>query len=228
MHTLRMLSALVATFGITFTLCAADADAAKAKKGLQDIGEFVGQWNLEAKGPKDRWKETVTVVWKFKGDDTWLGVEIKNGKTDPTGELRYDPAKKHYTLKLTDKDKKTTSYTGEFKKGKLTLESKDDKTKDVARLTLNTISEGIRLNLQSELQKDGAGLFDTVYKAVGNKEGESLAGGGAKKPECIVTGGTATISVSYMGKSYYVCCTGCRDEFNANPQKYIDAAAKGK
>jgi YHS domain-containing protein len=31
-----------------------------------------------------------------------------------------------------------------------------------------------------------------------------------------------------MGKTYYVCCSGCRDEFNANPQKYIDAAEKAK
>jgi YHS domain-containing protein len=39
-----------------------------------------------------------------------------------------------------------------------------------------------------------------------------------------VSGGAANIAVSYKGKTYYVCCTGCKDEFNANPEKYT----KGK
>ena len=29
------------------------------------------------------------------------------------------------------------------------------------------------------------------------------------------------IPVTYNGKTYYVCCTGCRDEFKANPEKYV-------
>jgi YHS domain-containing protein len=32
--------------------------------------------------------------------------------------------------------------------------------------------------------------------------------------------------VSYMGKSYFVCCSGCKEEFDANPKKYVDAAKK--
>jgi YHS domain-containing protein len=37
----------------------------------------------------------------------------------------------------------------------------------------------------------------------------------------VITGGLGTIAVSYNGKTYYVCCTGCRDEFNQNPAKAI-------
>jgi hypothetical protein len=33
------------------------------------------------------------------------------------------------------------------------------------------------------------------------------------------------MTVSYQGKSYPVCCTGCRDEFLANPEKYVKKAA---
>jgi YHS domain-containing protein len=36
-----------------------------------------------------------------------------------------------------------------------------------------------------------------------------------------VTGGLGTMTVSYEGKTYYVCCSGCRDEFKADPKKYI-------
>ncbi len=40
----------------------------------------------------------------------------------------------------------------------------------------------------------------------------------------MVTGGAATIAVSYGGQTYYVCCTGCRDAFTAAPEKFV----KGK
>jgi hypothetical protein len=42
-----------------------------------------------------------------------------------------------------------------------------------------------------------------------------------KGPECVVSGGLGTSKVSYMGKDYFVCCSGCRDEFRANPEKYV-------
>ena len=48
-----------------------------------------------------------------------------------------------------------------------------------------------------------------------------MAVAGSSGPECVVTGGLGTISVNYKGKTYYVCCTGCRDEFKDNPEKYI-------
>ncbi len=41
-----------------------------------------------------------------------------------------------------------------------------------------------------------------------------------------MTGGAATLSVSYQGKSYPICCTGCRDEFNDNPEKYLQKLAQ--
>ena len=69
-------------------------------------------------------------------------------------------------------------------------------------------------------QDGGKGPFSNAYAMNGTKEGEAFAGGG-KKPECIVSGGAASIQVSYNGKTYYVCCTGCRDEFLANPEKYV-------
>jgi hypothetical protein len=33
------------------------------------------------------------------------------------------------------------------------------------------------------------------------------------------------MTVSYQGKTYDICCTGCRDEFNDNPEKYVKKAA---
>ncbi|MFO0954601.1 MAG: YHS domain-containing protein [Isosphaeraceae bacterium] len=33
------------------------------------------------------------------------------------------------------------------------------------------------------------------------------------------------MTVSYQGKTFPLCCTGCRDEFNDNPEKYVKKAA---
>ena len=59
------------------------------------------------------------------------------------------------------------------------------------------------------------------------KEGESLAAGSTstERPKCIVTGGAATMTLSYQGRTFPICCTGCRDEFNENPEKYIKKAS---
>ncbi len=222
---------VAACLGLTGT--AADTkDAAKAKKALQDLGEFIGTWNAtgeqKVNGKATLWKETQTWGWRFKGTDSWLAVEIKDGKFFKSGELRYNVGKKAYELTATDNDNKASLFTGELKRGKLSLEAKDEKTGDNRRLSINTAAEGIRLIVQYDLQEGGKGIYETVYKMAGNKDGESLAGGGSKKPECIVTGGTGTMTVSYMGKTFYVCCSGCRDEFNDNPKKYVDAFEKKK
>jgi YHS domain-containing protein len=85
---------------------------------------------------------------------------------------------------------------------------------------MNTLADGVRFSFKLERQEGGRGLFANAFLMNGNKEGESLAGG-SKKPECIVTGGAASIAVSYQGKTYYVCCTGCRDAFNESPEKFL-------
>ncbi|MCP4510175.1 MAG: YHS domain-containing protein, partial [Fuerstiella sp.] len=37
----------------------------------------------------------------------------------------------------------------------------------------------------------------------------------------VVTGGLGTIAVSYKGKKYYVCCQGCVQAFNDDPETII-------
>jgi hypothetical protein len=207
-------------------------DRVKTKKALQEVGDFIGQWSGsgEAKvaGKNTLWKEKISWGWKFsKEGDSWIALEIEGSKYFSKGELRYNLKDKKYILKATDKDSKEQEFVGVINKQRLVLERKDDKSGDVHKLTLNTAAEGVRLLIAYDVQTGGKGLAGNIFKVTANKDGESLAGGG-KKNECIVTGGLGTITVSHNGKTYYVCCSGCRDEFNDNPQKYIDAAAKKK
>ncbi|MBN9120987.1 MAG: YHS domain-containing protein [Planctomycetes bacterium] len=202
-------------------------DQAKAKKALQDVQDFIGLWNLEgtqkAGGKTEAWKEKVSWSWKFKDGNPSITVAFAEGKGKfyKEGELNYDVAGKKYVLTLTPAGKDDTKqvFDGTFAKGALTVSRKDAKTGDVYRIKMNTVADGVRFALKYEKQDGGKGLFSDVYALNGNKDGESLAGG-SKKPECIVSGGAANIPVTYNGKTYYVCCSGCRDEFNANPKKY--------
>ncbi len=220
------------TAGLLFAATsAADTDADPVKKALQDVGDFIGDWkgNGEAKagGKQSLWKETLTWSWKFKGGDACIALDAKDGKHLTAAELRYDPETKLYRLTAKDADQKAQVYQGKLDKGKLVLTRKDAAAGDVHRLTLFTLADGARMTLQAEVQAKGKGLFATRYKVTATKEGESFAGGG-KKPECVVTGGLGKTQVSYMGKTYYVCCSGCLDEFNANPKKYVDEYERKK
>jgi len=208
------------------------ADAAKSKKALQEVQDFMGNWNLEGTqkvGTKtEAWKEKVEWSWKFKTEMPAIKVSFAEGKGKyfSKGELTYSVEKKKYVLALTAADKSEQVFEGDLlKSGGLKLERKDAKTGDAYRITANTLADGIRFAFKVEKQDGGKGLFANAFQMTGNKEGESLAGG-TKKPECIVTGGAASIAVSYQGKQYFVCCSGCRDAFNENPEKFIKMLKK--
>jgi len=229
-------------FGLTAALLVAAGGAAqppklspeqtKAKNELKKLEEFLGVWNLEgsvkAGGKETIWKEQVDWSWKFRTADPTIKVVFGEGKGKffTGGELTYDAAAKKYKLALTGADKKLSEYAGDLKVGVLKLERKDDKG-DVHRIAVNTLADGVRMQLRVEKQEGGKGLFQSAFSMTGNRSGESLAGG-AKKAECIVTGGAASIGVTFQGKQYFVCCSGCRDAFNETPEKFIAEAAKKK
>jgi YHS domain-containing protein len=211
------------------------ADQAKAKKALAEVQEFIGPWNVEGlqkvSGRTESWKTKANWGWKFdkESGDAWIVAKFDKDKYYSDAALKYLPAKKKYQLTLTPITAGAAPqvFEGDFLRGTLTVTRKDEVSGDVYRFKMNTAAEGIRMLAEVTKQDKGRGPFTDVYKLNATKEGESFAGG-AKKPECIVTGGAATIAVSYMGKTYYVCCSGCRDEFNANPEKIIKEAAKKK
>jgi YHS domain-containing protein len=205
-------------------------EVATIKRALQELQEFIGEWHLEALrksgGKLEVWKETVRWGWQFPQSGPRLHVEFSQGKGKffTHGYVTYDVAAKQYRLVLHTPENKELDLRGQVIRGTLKAESKDS-SGDIHRVTMTTLAEGIRFQLRYDRQEGGRGLFLNVLGFQGNRAGESFAAR-KKAPECIVSGGAATIPVTYQGKQYFVCCTGCRDEFYANPEKYIAAAAK--
>jgi hypothetical protein len=45
-------------------------------------------------------------------------------------------------------------------------------------------------------------------------------------PKCIISGGLGNATVSYKGKSYPVCCSGCAAAFNEDPERWLAKLAE--
>src|SRR5262249_43230437 len=133
--TMKRLLALALGFGVlalvlpTLTRAAPpDKDKAAAKEALQALQDFVGEWKgsggpHKAKvGGQDIWKENVNWGWRFKGDDAWLVLEVKDGKYLKGGELRYLPDRKKYQFTAIYPDGKKAVFEGDVKNEVLVVE----------------------------------------------------------------------------------------------------------
>jgi hypothetical protein len=201
------------------------------KEALAPFNELIGEWKatgvLKAKPAQAKdsfWTETHNWVWKFKGEDAWVKVKIHKGKYFTSGELRYLPDKGEYKFTLETVDNKTVVFTGTYEDRWLTLVNEDPATKETQKLVIRLLHSN-RFLYQYDVLRDGKAFYTRIYQVGATKLGEEFASGDGR-PECIVTGGLGTIKVAIGGETYYVCCSGCRDEFLSNPQKYIAAAKK--
>jgi YHS domain len=202
-------------------------DKGEAKEALQALQDFIGEWQANGSPDKPRidprdptWQETLSWAWRFKGDDAWLTLQVKGGKLLKSGEIRYLPATKKYQLTATGQDDKKRVFEGELKNETLRFERTDPDTKEVQQISMNTAAEGVRFIYRVAHKPAGSTLLRKDFLVAATKQGESLAAK-EKKTECVVSGGLGTIPVSYKGETFYVCCSGCRDAFNENPEKYI-------
>jgi len=201
--------------------------AQSAREALKPLNVLVGSWkgtgtpegSLQER-QKGHWVETVAWEWQFKGDDAWLAVTFDKGKYFTRGELRSKADAGGFELTLTTVDKETQIYSGALNGKQLVLERPIKDTKLVERLTFSLLHDN-RITYRLDTRPESGTLLTRKYLVGLTKEGEPFADVGRSERECIVSGGTGTIAVSFEGKTYYVCCTGCRDEFKANPAKYV-------
>lgn len=197
------------------------------REALQALNDLIGSWRAigEPEGTRQDkqrgfWTESLRWRWQFKGDDAWLKVAVEKGTYFTKGDLRYLPDKDLFQLALTTTANETLTYQGRLKEHVLTLEREDETKKETQRLVL-TLLHGTRFLYRYEVKSQGRSFFTPVYRVGATKEGVAFAASGNANPECVVSGGLGTIKVSYKGETYYVCCTGCRDAFNDDPEKYL-------
>jgi hypothetical protein len=220
---LSILSSLMLFVGIAL----AESPKPAPREALKPFNILVGSWKgagapegTADERQKGHWQETVTWEWQFKGEDAWLSVKFDKGKHFVSGELRPVHDKDQFQLTLVTVDKEKRTYTGTLKGKQLALEREVPDTKLVEVLTFSLLHDN-RITYQMATRPSTGTLVAKKYLVGLTKEGIPFVEVGPNERECIVSGGTGTIPVTYEGKTYYVCCTGCRDEFKANPAKYV-------
>jgi ribosomal protein L24E len=196
------------------------------KEALRIFNDLVGSWRgtgipegTQQEKQRGFWIESISWQWQFKNGDVALRAVIDKGKYYTGAELRYLPDKDLYQLTVQTTDKDTLTFTGKLEDKRLTLDRSDDKKKANERLVVSLLHAN-RYLYRYETGPLERPVLKKVYQVGVTKEGVPFAEGDAK-PECVVSGGLGTMTVMYKGKTYYVCCSGCRDAFKDDPEKYI-------
>lgn len=206
---------------------------------------LVGRWNGQAR-PRDNaaqrfrgWPESHSWAWVFtQGKPTGLSVTITGGKVLAHAKLTYDPAGKRYRLEGTGPrpGSEPIVFQGGWLDGagkmlvldQVGLEGRSTQQRGTWRLSLWPNANFVRYTLRVDRREAGAIQFSPTIEIGLTREGETLAASSSStdRPKCIVTGGAATMTLTYQGRTFPICCTGCRDEFHDNPEKYLQKAAR--
>jgi hypothetical protein len=204
---------------------ATDAELAIQKERLGKIQKLIGGWKgvgqPQRGSTKDSWTEQNDWAWKFSPQRTTMFARTEQSKYFSKVEMIAGKAGE-YTLLATPKDGgEAVAYQGTLDKDeRLVLENKEAPAGMPQRISLRFVADGKRLLMlyegKTQFSDQLVRLAEVGFTRVGSGFGQ-----GAQGPECVVTGGAGTMVVEYLGQKYYVCCTGCRDYFNADPAKAL-------
>jgi YHS domain-containing protein len=229
--TLQILLAVLAITGFGLTMRADDAakpsksERAAIQVALKEFNSWIGGWRgggqVRRGSTRGAWVEKSNFVWKFDGDQIGIEYNVDGAKHVKSGLLSWDVKNEEYTFDAELADKSKRKYRGELEKGVLALESGANDAGYVSRLTMRQLNEK-RFLVLYERRKAKASFYLRVGEVGYTREGTRLAASDNTGPICIVTGGAGTIRVSFKGKNYYVCCSGCRDAFNDDPEGIIE------
>ena len=207
--------------------------AIAAPAALKPFEHMVGTWKgvgIPTGNKLKGWQETHVFGWKFeKGQPVALKLQFTGNKLLATGQLRAEG--EGYVLEGTDAEDAPVRWIGTLDESAQTptltlIPDAPPGDGPSRRLVVRLLSNKEGYTFWDE-RKSGAKYSRAVeIRMSRNDPSLGASKGSAGKPKCIITGGEGTIAVAFQGKSYPVCCTGCRDEFLAEPEKYLAKLAK--
>lgn len=207
-----------------------------AMEALQKVQDIVGHWKGSGSGDHSKgWDESLECVWKFKKDGKCgLYLKLVDSKKKTAGRLfdeaaiTFNADKNVYVLKANKAGDDTEAALVQFE-GKFASDSnlvfdrieKGDAKDAFDRIDFKVINGGDRVVYTVQRRVGQSRHYRKFAQVALDRDGTSLAGAAANKPKCIITGGAGTMTVSYKDQSYPVCCSGCREMFLENPEKYL-------
>jgi YHS domain-containing protein len=201
----------------------------QAQEALAAFNELIGEWRgvgqLRRGSNQGAWRQNAEWVWDFEPDSVGVKYFVNEGKLVSSARVTWDAAAKEYILSLTTPEKQQRAYRGRKDGERMVLTSHADDDGVTHRITITQLNEKRTLVLH-EKRSAGQQSFFRVAEVGYTREGTRLAIPGGGGPECIVTGGAGTMQVTHKGKTYYVCCSGCRQAFDADPEGIIAEAVE--
>lgn len=200
-----------------------DQAALRPYAGL--VGSWRGTGQPQRGSTRGAWTETAEWSWTLDAESAALDLTIGKGKYLRSARLRPDGGPDSFRLDAVLADGATRGYSGKPGARKsLVFEAEEPAEEGPTRITLTPLHDTRFLLLLEASPPESSGR--TRLAEVGyTLQGATFAAAGESHPICIVTEGRGTMAVSYQGKTYYVCCSGCKDLFEADPEAIIAEAA---
>jgi hypothetical protein len=203
-------------------------DQSRGKKSLAALQDYVGTWKgagqVRRGSTQGAWIEESEWVWQFDKQGAAIVQKSVKGKFVRQLELRAAQQQGAFVATVKTPQGVELQFAGKLdESGRLVLVNKDPQNQVVGRISIRIVAAGKRMIVMYE--KLLTGTLYTRLGELGSTRKGSMFGGGATMIECIVSGGKGTIPVMFNGKTYYVCCSGCRDYFNDNAAEVVAAAA---
>jgi YHS domain-containing protein len=191
---------------------------------LQDyVGAWKGVGQPQRGSNKGAWTEQADWAWQFTDSHAALVFKTPQGKYFASGKLSAGDKPGTLVLNAVRTDGKTEDrYHGAVStQGELVLTNANASEDVPARISLRLVADGDRMVTLYERRvpttDPATERFARIAEVGATRKGGNF-GKGNSQPECVVTGGHGEFTVEYKGKTYYVCCTGCRDLFNSDPE----------
>lgn len=218
---------------------------------LQPLQILLGRWRGTTRRDYDGFKavDSHEWIWDLRSHPQQPALVAKSDKSPHlrSARLTWDTALQKFELTGIDGDDVVRKYLGDFTEPVHEVVGSDDKLHQVFRLEFNqqesiesaddaptelwqiafAQQENNRYLLEVSRRRGKAEFrrYDTVST---QREGTSFAKSDATYAEktCIISEGLGTIELTYKGRSYWVCCTGCKAAFEEDPETWIARAAK--
>ena len=209
----------------------------EVKKALKPIQVVLGPWHAII--DKSKTYEDLQWVWDWKTDRAQPALTMttkEGGEYFKSARLTYLVEDEKFQMTLTDKEGNQRVLQGVFTEEPSEKPGEDKKQTPQRTYKLQLTETGdakdrwqIVMNQQDnnryllELSKMRGSRFVRFDTAASQREGTSFAINDSdfKEKTCVISQGLGTIQVSHKGKSYWVCCSGCKAAFEEDPEKWI-------
>lgn len=225
------------TVGATSNSAATEQQAESVLSAMQPLQILLGKWNgtsRKAQLDAPEW------VWDFRSNRSQPALKFQSEKNVyiRSGELTYLPDERKYQFSWSTPDGEQRVLKGDFTKAvqdvagdgnnkqlqrtyKLTLTEPPSPSSEQWQLAIEQFDND-RYVVEIERRR-GAGAFQRLDTINTLREGTSFALSDSDYGDrtCIISQGLGTMTVSYKGQSFYVCCTGCKAAFEEDPPRWI-------